>query len=240
MRSGSSPALSGKAAQDEEDTGAGERPAVRVQEQLLPVAAVEVRPTAREVAAEGFRCLPPDRHDPFLAALAEAADESVLEIDGLPVERDRLADAQPGAVEELTEGAVAEVARRRPGGGIEQPLDLRGRERARQRPAAFRELDVRRGVVGARAEQNLVPEEGADGGKPARDGRRREAVRAELRDVGREVVAARVRGRAAEPRGQVGEVAAIGLDGARGEPSRGEGEEALDGGIRLFLLGHAR
>ena len=99
--------IAGKAAQDEEDTGAGERPAVRVQEQLLPVAAVEVRPTAREVAAEGFRCLPPDRHDPFLAALAEAADEPVLEIDGLPVERDRLADAQAGSVEELTEGAVA-------------------------------------------------------------------------------------------------------------------------------------
>src|SRR6476619_4232833 len=98
---GLEPCLVGEAAQDEEDTGAGERPAVRVQEQLLPVAAVEVWPTAREVAAEGFRCLPPDRHDPLLGALAEATNESVLEIDGLPAEPDRLADAQAGSVEEL-------------------------------------------------------------------------------------------------------------------------------------------
>src|SRR4051812_22705107 len=104
---GLEPCLVGEATQDEEDTGAGERPAVRVQEQLLPVAAVEVRSTAREVAAEGIRCLPPDRHDPLLAALAEAADEPVLEIDGLPVERDHFAHAQAGAVEELAEGPVA-------------------------------------------------------------------------------------------------------------------------------------
>ena len=148
---GLEPCLVGEAAQDEEDAGAGERPAVRVEEQLLPVAPVEVGPAAREVAAEGVRCLAPDRDDPFLAALAEAADEPVLEIHGLPVERDRLAHAQPGAVEELAEGAVAEVSRRRPGGRVEEPLDLGGRERARQRPAALRELDVRRRVVRARA-----------------------------------------------------------------------------------------
>src|SRR4029078_2275939 len=123
----------------------------------------------------------------FFAAVAKSGDQPVLEIDGLPVEPDRFAHPQAGSVEELTEGTVAEVSRRRPGGGIEQALDLRGRERAGQRPAAFRELDVRRGVVGARAEQDLVSEEGADGGKPARHGRRCEAVRAELRDVGGEV-----------------------------------------------------
>ena len=37
---GFEPCLVGEAAQDEEDTGPGERPATRVQEQFLPVAAV--------------------------------------------------------------------------------------------------------------------------------------------------------------------------------------------------------
>jgi hypothetical protein len=84
--------LVGESAQDEKDARAGERTAARVQEQLLPVTPVEVRPTAREVAAEGVRCLPPDRDYAFLAPLAEGPDEPVLEIDGLSVEGDRLAD----------------------------------------------------------------------------------------------------------------------------------------------------
>ena len=47
----------GQAAQDQEGPGAGERTALRVQEQLRPVAAVEVRPAACEVAAHGLRRL---------------------------------------------------------------------------------------------------------------------------------------------------------------------------------------
>src|SRR5690242_8220561 len=132
------PCLVGQAAQDEKHAGAGERPAARVEKQLLPVAPIEEGPTAREVAAEGVRCLPPDRNHPFLASLAEGPDEPVLEIDGLAVERDRLADSQPGAVEELAERAVAQVSRRRTGGCIEQALDFRGREGARQLPAPLR------------------------------------------------------------------------------------------------------
>jgi hypothetical protein len=38
----------------------------------------------------------------------------------------------------------------------------------------------------------------------------------------------------------VGQVAAIGLDGARRETCGGEAEEALDGGIGLLLFAHAR
>src|SRR6478735_7438028 len=112
--------LVGQPPQDEEDAGPGERPAVRVEEQLLPVAPVEMGPAAREVATEGVRCLPPDRYDSFLAAFAEGADEPVLEINGLLVEPDRLADAQPGAVEELGERAVAQVSRRGAGGRVEE------------------------------------------------------------------------------------------------------------------------
>ena len=196
--------------------------AVRVEEQLLAVAPVEVGPAAREVAAEGVRCLAPDRYDPFLAALAEGADEPVLEIHGLPVEPDRLADAQAGAVEELGECAVAEVSRRCSRGRVEKALDLGGRERARQRAAALRKLDVCSRVVVARAEQHLVPEERADGGEPARDGRRGEPIRAKLRDVRGEVVGARLRRRAAEPLASVarGRGDRPRRCGARGAPSR--------------------
>src|SRR6185437_6269357 len=90
---GLEPGLRGELAQDEKDARARERAAARVEEQLLPVPPVEVGPAAGEIAAESFRGLPPDRDDPLLAALAEAADEAVLEIHGLPVERDRLAHA---------------------------------------------------------------------------------------------------------------------------------------------------
>src|SRR5215470_16528806 len=113
-----------------------------------------MRATAREVAAEGVRCLAPDRNDSFLAPLAEAANEPVLEIDGLPVELDRLAHAQPGAVEELAERTVAKMSGRGSGSRIEEALDLGGREGARQRPATLGKLDVRRGIVGARAEEH--------------------------------------------------------------------------------------
>ena len=59
------------------------------------------------------------------------------------------------------------------------------------------------------------------------------------------VVRARVRRRGAKPRAtqpasQVGEIAPVGLYGARREPRRCEGEEAFDGRIGLLLFGHAR
>src|SRR5215471_2998220 len=146
------PCLVRQAAEDEEYALAGERPAARVEEQLGAVALVEEGPAPREIAPERLRRLASHRYHTLLAPLAKTADEPVFEIDGLAVERDGLADAQPGAVEQLAESLVAEGARRRPGGGIEEPLDLGGRERARQRPAALGKLDVGRGIVGSRAE----------------------------------------------------------------------------------------
>ena len=99
---------------------------MRIEEQLLAVAPVEVGPAVREITAEGVRCLAPDRYDSFLAAFAEGADEPVLEIHGLLVEPYRLADAQAGAVQELGECAVAEVSRRCSRGRVEKALDLGG------------------------------------------------------------------------------------------------------------------
>src|SRR5690242_16315492 len=74
---GLEPGLRGQPTQDEEDAGAGERPSVGVEEQLLPVAPVEVRAATGEIAAERVRGLSSDRDDPLLAPLAEAADEAV-------------------------------------------------------------------------------------------------------------------------------------------------------------------
>src|SRR5690348_9834533 len=66
------PRLRGQAAQDEEDAGAGQRAAARVEEELLPVAALEERATASEVEAKRFGSFPSDRDDSFLAPLADA------------------------------------------------------------------------------------------------------------------------------------------------------------------------
>src|SRR5215211_4260337 len=102
------------ALQDEESARARERSALRVEEQLRPVAPVEVRPPAREVAPDRLDGLASDRNDPFLVSLAEAADEALVERDRRPLERDGLGHAKAGAVEELHERAVAQVARLRP------------------------------------------------------------------------------------------------------------------------------
>ena len=118
------PGFLGQLAQDQERARAGERAAAGVQEELGPVAAVEVRPAAREVAPQGLGGVPADGHDALLAALADHAHEPVVQVDARLVEADRLGDAQAGAVEQLDERLVAERARLRPGRGVDQPLRL--------------------------------------------------------------------------------------------------------------------
>ena len=126
---GSSPAFC-QAAQDQERAGAGERASLVVQEQFRPEAAVEVGAAAGEVAAQRLGRRAADRDDALLAALADAADEPLVEIDPRALEPDRLADAQPGAVEQLDEGGVAQRARRRAGRGLDQALGLAARASA--------------------------------------------------------------------------------------------------------------
>src|SRR5581483_3120467 len=86
------PGRAGKAAQDEERAGAGERASLRVQEELGPAPAVEEGAAAREVAPERLDGGAPDRDDPLPAALARDADEPVVEVDRPPGEPDRLGD----------------------------------------------------------------------------------------------------------------------------------------------------
>ena len=181
-----------------------------------------------EVAAERLGGLAADRDDPLLVSLADAADEAVVERDRRLLERDGLGDAEAGAVEELDERAVAEVARLRAGGGLDQALGLARRERPRQLRPSAREVELGGRVVVALAEQLLVAEEGAQRRGAPRERRRREAGGAQLGEVALEVVGRRGRGRRAEERGEVREVAAVGVDRARRAPRREQREEPLD------------
>ena len=77
-------------------------------------AAGQLRPAVAEVAREPVRCLLAERHDPFLAALAEHAHRFLLEVDVGEVEPDRLLAPQPGRVDQLSESSVAERERPSP------------------------------------------------------------------------------------------------------------------------------
>ena len=113
-------------------------PSARVQEELGPIAPVEVRPPEREVAAYGFRGRASERDDPLLPALSHDADDPRVDVHTHSLEAHRLGDAEACAVEELHERPVAEGAGRRPRGGLDETLGLGRRERPRQRSRASR------------------------------------------------------------------------------------------------------
>jgi hypothetical protein len=130
------PGLLGQPAEYQEHSGPGQASTLGIEEELGPVSPVEVRAPAREVTADRVRGGTPERDDPFLRALAGRSDEALLEIDIRLTEADCFSDPQPGAVEKLDQGAIAECTRRRTGRGIDQALGFGGRERARE-PARF-------------------------------------------------------------------------------------------------------
>src|SRR5206468_10552073 len=113
-------------AKDQERPGAGEWTSLRVEEQLGPVPPVEVRAPAGEVTPKCLDGLAADRHDPFLVALADAAHHAFVERDPALLEPDRLGHTQACAVQQLDQGAVAEVTRLRSGCGFDQALGLAG------------------------------------------------------------------------------------------------------------------
>src|SRR5580765_4712415 len=104
--------LAGELPQDQKSAYTCEAAPFRVQEELGTVPRVEKGAAAREIAPQRRHGLPSDRDDPLLRSFADAAHESSLEIHAGLVESDRLADTQPGAVEELDECAVAQRSRR--------------------------------------------------------------------------------------------------------------------------------
>ena len=123
----------GELPQDEERAGAGQRAAACVQEEVGTVAAVEVWAAEREIAADGLGGRAAERNETLLAALSQHADDALLDRDAALLEPRGLRDAQPGSVEQLHERAVAERARRRADGGVDESLRLRRRECARER-----------------------------------------------------------------------------------------------------------
>ncbi len=118
------PRALGELAEDQEGSGPRQGAALRIEEELGPVAAIEVRPPAGEIAAQSLGRLASERHHAFLLALAERPHQAVVEVDASAVEADRLADAETGAVEQLDESPVAERARRDAGRRLDQPFDL--------------------------------------------------------------------------------------------------------------------
>ena len=90
---GLEPRALGEAAEDQEGAGAGQRASLRVQEELRPVAAVEIWASVGQVASQRVSRVTTDRHHPLLAALAGTGDEAALQVDIGLAEADRLADA---------------------------------------------------------------------------------------------------------------------------------------------------
>jgi hypothetical protein len=102
--------------------------------------------TARQ-RSSAFARRTPERHHALLVALARHAQDAAAQIEVRPVERDQLAHAQAGRVEQLEDDAIAidqrAVAARR----VEQQLDLgRPQVRASVR-SALRRLEVERGLA---------------------------------------------------------------------------------------------
>jgi hypothetical protein len=118
--------LRGASAKDEESSRTRERPALRVEEELRPVTAVEVRAAAREVAPHRLRSLAADRHHSLLVTLAYASHETVFERDAALLEPDGFGDPQSGAVQKLDEREVAQVTRLRAGRGLDQGFCFAG------------------------------------------------------------------------------------------------------------------
>ena len=130
--------------------------AAGVQEQLGPVAAVEVGAAHRDVAAQRLDRRPAERDDPLLRALAERAHDPVVEVDRAPVQAGRLADAQ------ARRRTSARRAHGRASRAASCPLAASisrsasdGRERARQRPGPARQLERGGRVVRARAPSSI-------------------------------------------------------------------------------------
>src|SRR4051794_39302563 len=161
--------LRGQLPQDEKRPGAGERPALGIEEELGPVPLVEVWATTGEVAAHGLHAFAAEGDDSLLVSLAQAADEPVLQVDAAALEPDCFADPQSRPVEKLDERAVAEGTRGRSVRRLDQALDLARRKGAGEPGAAFRQVELGRGIVGPLAHKDQVVVEGPRGRGSARD-----------------------------------------------------------------------
>src|SRR5258706_3808599 len=171
-----------------------------------------------------------DRHEALLVALADDPDECPIEREVLEVEPERLRDSQAGGVQQLEEGPIAEAwvirvvrARR-----VQQPLDLGDGEGLGQesRHPGRVEMSPNVGRDRALAEREAV--EAPDRRGSPSEARRRKArvgwptpARPSRQVPERRVGTTRPLRRGAPRRGEVGQVAGVGLDRGRREAAFG-------------------
>ncbi len=211
--------------------GAGQWSAAGVQEELGPVAAVELWSPEREIAPRCFRRRTPERDEAILAALPVHADDSTLEVHGVLLEPHGLRDAQSCSVQELDERPVAKDAGGCSRRGVDESLGLRGGERSRKTATSPRELDRRGRVLDLRADEDQVPEVRPHGGHTTGERRRREPGGAHLGEPALEVLDGRVAHVPRPERGERGQIAAVGVERARGAPGGQEQQIAIEIGV---------
>src|SRR5215208_37398 len=170
--------------QDLPGAHAGEGRAAGVEQQdPLPLPRLQPGAHLAEVDGHGADGSAPDRHQPLFAALAEDANQAVLHQDVAHPEGDPLGDAEPGAVAQLQEGAVAEderVVQRR---GGQESGDLVHRQDVGERPPAPGRVEALAGVADDVPFAQEEPVVGADGGDVSPDRRRREPEVLQVVDV---------------------------------------------------------
>ena len=100
-------------ADDQKDSAAGDAAATIVDDQGVDVlASAKVRAAASKVALDGAHGLAAARHDSFAPTFAKHADQTEFSIEVAGAQAAEFRDAQPRAVEELEDGAVAKTERR--------------------------------------------------------------------------------------------------------------------------------
>ena len=224
------PGLLGQPAQDQEGARAGQRR--RRARSGRARAGGGGRGAAARARGSGARASAAGRPSgtmPLLAALADDAHEPLVEVDGRALEPERLGDAQPRAVEQLDQGAVAQRARRRRRCAASTSRSASAAESVRgSLPGPPRQLERRGRVVGARAEQLQVLEEARTAACAARSSTAaRPSARSDASQRSSSSVVTSPTGRPSQA-GERGEVAAVRLDGARRAPRGEEEQEALE------------
>ena len=225
------PGLLGAAGAGSEGAGARERAALRVEEQLGPVAAVEVRAARARGSGAGLsaawrpigtiRSLSPL---PMQRTSRSSSDDAALVERRRPPRR--AGRRRTGARSARGRGGRAAASRRR----LDQALGLAGRERSRQLAPAPREVEARRRGCPARAPSSCWWRKKARiAAAPARDRRGRAAGGAQApRGSARGRRSSRSPASAAEERRQLREVAAVRVDRAAAPVARASARRASD------------
>ena len=115
------------------ESDAAERSAARVHEQTRRGPAFEQRlaPPSARILRHPRRRLAANRHQPFLAALADARRVLLVQVEVRHANRDQPRDPHAGGVEQLDHRAIAKPQRRRQRRGRDQRIDFVEREELR-------------------------------------------------------------------------------------------------------------